>query len=526
MRAELRDGLEFLYADSQVGKKPCRAMTLDVARGGTASVHLLLNDVKEGARLRVGVNQGGRAVKDARWFRLIDVPVERNTGPVGFIEKEGERNRFVARRAPFRVYDAMEPVGSSVKVSSPTMALRLHLPLPRNARSGTREYKVRLSAGQEEHALALSVNVHKPVILPVGRDSFPYTNWFSLGLMAERHGLKPWSQGHWRMIRRYAELMAHGRQNTFWVPLGVIFDRKANTLILNRSRLRRIVRTFTDAGMYFIEGGHFAGRTGGQWEATTLDVALTGARAISSEGHEAVARVGRQLMEEIERNGWHEQWIQHVADEPTETIAGEYRMLVGMVRKYMPGVPILDATMEQSIVGAVDVWCPQAQEYQKHRRWFERQQAAGDHVWFYTCCFPGGPWLNRLLDMELLRPALFGWGAALYGLEGFLHWALNHYGAGHDPFNQSVIKHGASNFLPAGDTHIVYPGSGRPWSSLRLEAQREGLEDYELLRKLRRGDGQSADRIIRKAIRGFNTYTKDVKVFRSARKAMLEALGS
>ncbi|GAH58473.1 unnamed protein product, partial [marine sediment metagenome] len=189
MRAELRDGLEFLYADSQVGKKPCRAMTLDVARGGTASVHVLLNDVKEGARLGVGVNQGGRAVKDARWFQLIDVPVERNTGPVGFVEKEGERNRFVARRAPFRVYDAMAPVTGAVKASSPTMAFRLQLPIPVGVRVGTREYALEVRSGRALQTFSLTVNIHKPIIPPVGRDSFPYTNWFSLGLMAERHGL-------------------------------------------------------------------------------------------------------------------------------------------------------------------------------------------------------------------------------------------------------------------------------------------------------------------------------------------------
>jgi hypothetical protein len=80
--------------------------------------------------------------------------------------------------------------------------------------------------------------------------------------------------------------------------------------------------------------------------------------------------------------------------------------------------------------------------------------------------------------MELLRPALFGWAAARFGLDGFLHWGFNHYGRGQDPFQQSVVGHGGGNFLPAGDTHIVYPGTGGPWSSLRLEAQREGFEDY------------------------------------------------
>jgi hypothetical protein len=228
-------------------------------------------------------------------------------------------------------------------------------------------------------------------------------------------------------------------------------------------------------------------------------------------------------MAEIERNGWRRRWIQHIADEPIRENSADYRIFAGMVRKYMPGIPILDATMELGLVGAVDIWCPQAQEYEARRKHFEAQRAVGDRVWFYTCCSPGGPWLNRLLDMELLRPALFGWAAALYGLDGFLHWGLNYYRQDQDPFQKSVVRHGA-NALPAGDTHVVYPGTEGPWSSLRLEAQREGFEDYELLRTLRERSPRKAVGIIRRAISSFDRYAKDVRVFRGTRRALLEAL--
>ena len=184
----------------------------------------------------------------------------------------------------------------------------------------------------------------------------------------------------------------------------------------------------------------------------------------------------------------------------------------------------VDATQDTGLVGSVDIWCPQAQAYQRQRGQFEGRRATGDRIWFYTCCVPGGPWLNRLLDMELLRPALLGWAAARFNLDGFLHWGLNHYRPWQDPFDQSVVKHGKSSFLPPGDTHIVYPGADGPWSSLRLEAQREGFEDLELLRELRHIDGQTASRIVRRVVRGFDRYTRDVTSFRRARRALLEAL--
>jgi len=93
----------------------------------------------------------------------------------------------------------------------------------------------------------------------------------------------------------------------------------------------------------------------------------------------------------------------------------------------MPGVKIFEATMSLSLVGAVDHWCPQVQEYQKHRDFFEQRKKAGDAVWVYTCLAPGGPWLNRLLDQERLRQVYLGWALAKYDLAGFLHWGFNHY---------------------------------------------------------------------------------------------------
>lgn len=521
MRAELRDSLEFLYPDSDVGERPRRAMRLDVARGGTASVHVLFNGLTVGKAVRLEVRRNGRPVPEAQWFRLIDVPVEANTGPDGFVEKEGKRNRFVIRRAPFRVYDAMAPLGASLSATASTMAVRLHLPVARDARAGRRTYTLDTISGGEERTLSLVVAVHTAVIPPAGRDSLPYTNWFLLDHMATRHGLEPWSDAHWRMIRRYADLLVRARQNTFLVPIRDVFIVRRGEAVLDRARLRRLVRTFIGAGMHFIEGGHLAARTGGDWQSPTHDLLLTGERATSPEGNAALARVCRQLVEEIDRNGWRDRWLQHIADEPWHPNAADYRILAGMVRKYMRGIPILDATMHLELAGAVDVWCPQAHEYQKHRARFDAQRALGDRVWFYTCCVPGGPWLNRLLDMELLRPALFGWAAALYGLDGFLHWGLNWYKPEQDPFEQSVVDHGGGMHLPAGDTHVVYPGARGPWSSLRLEAQREGFEDYELVQQLRRRNPKRATAIVGRVIRGFDKYTADVKVFRAARRALL-----
>jgi len=537
MRAELRDSLENLYPDSRVGARPRRRMSLDVARGGTVAIHVLVNGLRRGQTLTFVVRDKGRLVSSARWFRLVDVPVEENSGlcnltaatPVIDQEPFGRQpnapNPWVVRKAPFRTYDAMQPVEDAVRADTATVALRLHVPIGRGARPGPREFTVRIGAGSDRCDQVLRVHVHDVCIPPAGSASVPYTNWWHVENIADRHGVRLWSNGHWRLIRRYAELAAGGRQNTFWIPLDLIFDAGGKTPKLNRGRLRRFVRECTAAGLHFIEGGHVGHRTGGQWGATTYDVAFVNRRAVDPEGHRVLAALCRQLLAEIEANGWRDRWIQHVADEPTAGNAADYRTMAGMVHKYMPGVPVMDATCDPGLIGTVDIWCPLAPEYQKHRREFEAQRRLGDKVWVYTCTAPGGRWLNRFLDQELLRPVLIGWAMALYRLDGYLHWGLNQYQAGQDPFQRSVVPlANLEGNLCAGDTHIVYPGPNGPWSSLRLEAHREGLEDLELLRRLDARDPEPCAAVVRKAVQGFDQYVTDPTQFRSIRRQLLKLL--
>jgi len=276
MRAELRDSLENLYSDSPVAEPPCRRMVLDVPRGGTAAVHALLNDAAPGEPLRLAATENGRKLRGARWFRLVDVPVEENTGLIGFTEAsswDGTNvpNPFVIRRAPFRTYDAMDPQDGDVRVFVPTeagagnddrsgrmktrpaptttTALSIHVPIAPDAKPGTRTINITVRQAGAACELALALRVHRAVVPPVGRHSLPVTNWFSFENITGRHGLKTWSEPHWQMVRRYAELMTHGRQNTFWVPLKNVFASTKAGLRLNRVRLGRIVSTFSHAGL-------------------------------------------------------------------------------------------------------------------------------------------------------------------------------------------------------------------------------------------------------------------------------------
>jgi len=524
--ARFVDALEPLYPD-RLGpdQLPATLARLDAARGAVAAVHVIIEHPDGG---EVGLRLSGlgpELERGARWFRLVDVPVEENTGLGSRTEQfEGERNPHVIRRAPFRVYEAMEPVSPPLTVPAGATAFRLEIPIPADFAPGV--YAI-TAVDPWSLLKPLELVVHDAVVPPAGRDTLHYTNWYSPDEMARRHGLEPWSEAHWEMIGRYAARMAHGRQNTFWVRWGDVFRRgEDGAVAFRRGRFERLVRTFRDAGLWWIEGAPLARRPGGDWSKEWLELNVAGVAATSPEGRAALADMLGELRACLEQNGWLDAYLQHLADEPTDTNAADYRALAALVREHLPGVPIVEATMSRELAGAVDVWCPQVQKFQAHRDFFEERRAAGDRLWTYTCLVPGGPWLNRLLDQERLRQVWFGWAAARYQIEGYLHWGLNHYKA--DPFKQSVVDHpaqpGTKNKLPAGDTHVIYPGPDGPWSGLRFEAHRVGLEDRELLEQLRALDPEAMERIVQRVFRAYDDYSVDVTAYRAAKRELLEAL--
>ena len=188
----------------------------------------------------------------------------------------------------------------------------------------------------------------------------------------------------------------------------------------------------------------------------------------------------------------------------------------------------MEATSDRNnIAGAIDIWCPTIDDFQENESFFREREKLGERVLVYTCLIPGGPWLNRTLDMERIRQVYFGWGAAYFNTGGYLHWGLNQYCA--NPFEQSVVKHpspiaGPTNYLPAGDTHIIYPGDEGPLSSVRFEAHRIGCEDFELLQLLKFKNINLFDELIARIFNNYTSYNKNLQIYREVRKKLLSSL--
>ena len=525
----LFDELQELYPDTKVNQ-PVKRLSVDAARNTIASAHLMMTGLQGTEKISFTVSDDrGKPTSGARWYRMIDVPVTENTGLDRNTEKySGKANPYVIRKAPFRIFDPFKPIVSPVVADSVCMALRLEIPIDSMSVPGEYTHRISLDFGDHVEVLEFVVTVHRALVPPVERSTISYINWHNLDNICSAHSVEKWSEPFWDMLSKYAQTMARGRQNAFWFVWGdyFTFDASGNVASFRRDRLERLIKLFFQQGFQTVQGAPFVGRR--DWLGS-LDMLLavraadgTEVYAISDKGKRMVTQMAIRIIGMMQDNGWDRRWVQGVFDEPTDEYVERYRELVGLLRGLKKDIRILEATMTTNVSGIVNVWCPQVQEYQANQEFFDKRKAAGDKVWVYTCLSPGGPWVNRLLDMERLRQVYIGWGLAKYDLQGFLHWGLNFHND--KPFEELVRYHMEGQFLPAGDSHILYPVREGPLSSHRFESHRIGMEDYELLAQLKSHDAPRAQQIIARVLQAFDRYSKDIATYRTARNLLLDAV--
>ena len=143
----------------------------------------------------------------------------------------------------------------------------------------------------------------------------------------------------------------------------------------------------------------------------------------------------------------------------------------------------------------IHTYCPPVQYYEtaiNRLKYSEhRANTPGGEQWFYTCMQPQYPYPSHHIDDYLIGSRVMRWTQKAYDIDGYLYWAVNLYSVATDAGNTptdvygepSRFYYGSQSFN--GDGFLFYPGKGynskTPFGSLRLDALRDGQEDYNLL---------------------------------------------
>ena len=250
--------------------------------------------------------------------------------------------------------------------------------------------------------------------------------------------------------------------------------------------------------------------------------------SMSLEGYCYLVQFLTALSAFLEEHSWTEHFLVSILDEPREVDFLEYRALSGLLRKYAPKLKLIDAIDGGDIHGALDIYVPCSSDFEKHPDVFKLYCEYGSELWFYDCAAPRGRgYINRFMDSPLIDVRYHGWGCYFYNMTGYLHWATNAYQPEQDPFVQSCPIHKNTDVVsiqPPGDTHIMYPGDDGPWMSVRLENQRAGTEEYEMLKKLGETNKELADSICSSVFHAFKDVERNPAAFRKVREELIRAM--
>ncbi len=511
---------EWTYPDRLEYASGGQEFTLHSARNSYAAGQLILEGVPAGASVSVCVT-GTVAEFPLEAYELVPVMVEDNANL-----REQDYNEYIpSRKAPYYLYDCAKPLGQTLTPHSGNAGLYLAFRIPADAKPAVYVGDITVCVAGE------IVNV--PVVLRVYAATVPETeslkiiHGFSVGHVARYHGTEDKPEETRRLADLYLRMLRRARQNMLYVGGVKVLSRPdengSGEWAFDFTPLVESVKHYISLGYQYFNMSSVGGRK--SWKESTSLVA--GMPAMSYEAYRYLSAYLPALQKVLEENGWIDRFYMGVSDEPNDANATEFRALCGLVRKFAPKIRLLDALSYTAVHGALDVWVPLNAEYEKHRQEFEGFRVGNDEIWTYVCCGPRGEgYINRFMDYPLLSTRYLYWGNYKYDLRGYLHWAANIYQPGQNPFEQNCPEHRNADavcILPPGDTHIVYPGQGEPWMSLRLEAQRASAEDYELLRQIAKHDKAKADEICALGFRKYNDVDYDVNRFEQTRIALLKA---
>ena len=177
----------------------------------------------------------------------------------------------------------------------------------------------------------------------------------------------------------------------------------------------------------------------------------------------------------------------------------------------------------------VDTWCPLFKYYSADYR---SKYDAQEEKWWYGCSVPNAPYPTYHIEDSLLSARAVGWMQAEYNIVGNLYWAVDYYGVQKQtdfvPLEDYYSTPNRGTFNSNGEGFLFYPGGqyglDLPVATIRLEAIRDGYEEYELLYTLKQryaeisaetGNSFTADKVI--ASLNANLHS-DVKVKRNTDK--------
>lgn len=530
--------------------------TLAVAKGETASFQLVFRSIYPVEDLEIEAeplslhDSGSNSHFSSSGRGEVSIPASM-TAFVGYVHVP---DKFLAGNPSDQQIKTVsgyypDPLWEKESMDVPSMSNQpvwINYSIPRDAGAGVYGAKIWLKgkAGGKRfrvgHEVAAKVyNVALP------EQTLFIDNWINpypqeLGRMNNGEIFPLYSDRYWELNKVIANKMRDYGQNVYRLfPLQqgnwCIDGRKEDGQLRYDFNFRHFDRSvemyMREGGLKRIAGYHLGQRIEPGWYSDIgvyvplIEGKDTVTRVMPVEAPEAMNFLDQfipALDAHLKEKGWSDIYWQYLADEPADgEYVDSYLKTEAYIKKLAPDLKIMDALHRTPAI-AKKIELPVCILDRFHLQYDELYKPmidSGKEVWFYTCMEPLGNYANRFIEQPLIQTRILHWINYRYGAKGYLCWGLNSWR--NDDVGGEDIDWGN---VPAGDCWIIYPDFGKVHGSIRLEAMRDGINDYELLRLLEKIRPEKARQFAAETVVDFDSYDNDINDFRRRRVQMLELL--
>ena len=510
---------EWVYPDSVISGP--NSAKLYSARGADVCFQVLTDRMLSGGEV-LQVSARGLACETVV-YQLLSAYVNQNSHAVlgTTLDYESVKD-FVTRQAPFYVYDkTLEPENG--KLAAGRAAFYIRLNVATDAVPGTYSGGITLQIDNETLEIPVELKIYNTQVPALRQSGFKMVNWLYYPDLAWQHGVEPWSADYFSILEAYLDQQLDMRTDVLMIPAGEpVRDEYGNIVDFDFTHAEQVGNLALKKGFRNIMGGFIA--RWNKWDDQEIFFLWDRKLSISSiEGYRQLKLYFSKAQACVERNGWQKEYMQCMVDEPQIPNSAAYRSLGAICRKMMPGVVINDPVEAVDIGGALDIWVLKQAFFEKHIEEYRKLQALGEEFWVYTCGFPSGKTMNRVLDLPLSVSRLPMWMCYKYDCPGFLHWGYHVHSKQFE--EDTCLPNRNCGYMPAGNGFVVYPGKNGPVYSVRGHSQRTGACDYLLLQQLGQKDKTAALALVEKVCRSFDDYDPSAQKLDETRRELLEMLG-
>ena len=295
---------------------------------------------------------------------------------------------------------------------------------------------------------------------------------------------------HFRSIMSFHDAWGKRFYEEAWTPelrrkfLDFLLDRRINLTSMYGA---------TDFSKEEIERGMARGQNTILLYTISSSAGLKQAPWIAAHAEKRARKTLDEWVPWVKERGWFEQSLFYGYDElPAEWFESMKHTFL-KIKKGYDGIPTTTTAYDESygldtgLTGAVDIWIPYMTRY--HADVAARAREKGTKVWWYDT--------RWTIEQYVNRGRLIPWQTFKVKADGYLIWCINRWrGEGAPKLPKAQWKTNTrpvalrvlnewdpwlDGVTPNSSAMLLYPGPDGPYSSLRLENFRDGLEDYDLL---------------------------------------------